>query len=264
MDSLPNLPNHQTVQTIKMTFPVEIRIGPAEIHAHLLFELLAYTLAYRYYVRLRRQNADPIGDEDRLSIFIGAAFGAFWGSHLLGVLERPFDFSKLTFLYFFANKTIAGGLLGGLAGVEITKKIIGVRVSSGDLMTYPLLLGMGIGRIGCHLEGLNDGTFGTHATLPWAVDFGDGIPRHPVNLYELFFLTGLGLFLVLLEKRKPLPDGYRFRFFMIAYLCYRFFAEYLKPAHFWPDTGLSSIQMACIGGLFYYAGLFGLFRRPRF
>lgn len=246
-----------------MSFPVEIHLGSAKIHAHLVFELLAYTLAYRYYLWLRRRSADPIGDEDRLSIFIGAAFGAFWGSHLLGVLERPFEASKLTFLYFFANKTIAGGLLGGLAGVEITKKIIGVRVSSGDLMTYPLLLGMGIGRIGCHLGGLEDGTFGLPAALPWAVDFGDGLPRHPVNLYELLFLAGLGAFMVCLEKQKPLPDGYRFRFFMIAYLIYRFFAEYLKPAHFWPAIGLSSIQMACLGGLLYYANLFGLFRLPR-
>ena len=74
-----------------MHYPVVFHFGPAHVHAHLVFELLAYSLAYQYYQWLRRRSDDPIGDEQRVFIFIGAAFGAFWGSHLLGVLERPFE-----------------------------------------------------------------------------------------------------------------------------------------------------------------------------
>ena len=55
-------------------------------------------------------------------------------------------------------------------------------------MVFPLLLGMALGRVGCHLAGLTDGTYGTATTLPWALDLGDGVARHPTNLYEIGFL----------------------------------------------------------------------------
>ncbi|MDX1911806.1 MAG: prolipoprotein diacylglyceryl transferase, partial [Saprospiraceae bacterium] len=150
------------------------------------------------------------------------------------------------------NKTIVGGLLGGLIGVESTKKIIGVSTSSGDLMTYPLLFALMIGRIGCHLAGLTDGTHGIPADVPWAMDFGDGISRHPVNLYEVLFLAVLAFSLFLTEKKHPLPNGRRFQVFMIAYLLWRFFLEWFKPVWVWPVPGLSTIQMAALAGLIYY------------
>lgn len=34
------------------------------------------------------------------------------------------------------------------------KKRLGIRTSSGDLMVFPLLLGLAIGRLGCHFSGL--------------------------------------------------------------------------------------------------------------
>ncbi len=235
-----------------MAYPVVFHLGPAQIQAHIVFELLAYTLGYQYYVWLRRRSDDPIVDEHRMFIFIGAAFGAFWGSHLLGVVERPLETPPSLFLYFLANKTIVGGLLGGLLGVEITKKLLGITTSSGDLMTFPLMLGLAIGRVGCHLQGLSDGTFGSASPLPWAVDFGDGILRHPVNLYEILFLGVIALLIFTLERSRTLANGSRFKIFMIGYLLWRFMLEYLKPAFFWPVVGLSSIQIACLAGLWYY------------
>ena len=52
-----------------------------------------------------------------------------------------------------------------------------------------------IGRWGCHFAGLADGTYGVPTTLPWGVDYGDHIARHPVALYEsgamaAFFAAG--------------------------------------------------------------------------
>jgi prolipoprotein diacylglyceryltransferase len=243
-------------------FPLEFHVGTAVIPAHLLFEMLAYTAGYRLYVWQRARGSDLISDEHRWWIFIGAAAGALLGSHALGTMENPQVLSRINWLAWMGNKTIVGGLLGGLAGVETTKKVIGIRVSSGDLMTYPLILGMAVGRLGCHFAGLADGTHGCPSDLPWAIDFGDGIPRHPVNLYEITFLTLLAACLLGLEKIKrakpdrehslpSLPDGARFKIFMITYLIWRFFVEWLKPVWF-STFGLSVIQMACIAGLFYY------------
>ena len=83
------------------------------------------------------------------------------------------------------GKTIVGALIFGLISVELMKRYIGVRQSTGDLYAIPLALGIAIGRIGCFLTGLSDNTYGTPTTLPWAVNFGDGIPRHPTQLYEI-------------------------------------------------------------------------------
>jgi phosphatidylglycerol---prolipoprotein diacylglyceryl transferase len=234
-----------------MHYPLVIPVGDSGIHVHLIFEMLAFTTGYRYYVYLRARSDDPVSDDGRFWVFFGAAFGAFWGSHILGCLERPVETTRF-WLYFMANKTIVGGLMGGLAAVEITKKIVGIKTSTGDLMTCPIIAGLCIGRIGCHLEGLDDGTFGLPAALPWAIDFGDGIPRHPVNLYEIFFLIALGLGIYWAEHRFTLANGAKFKILMIGYLIFRFFVEYLKPAYFWPGLPLTTIQSACLAGLGYY------------
>ncbi len=230
-----------------MTFPITI----FDIHLHLIFEILAYSIGYRFYVFLRNKSHDLISDEGRLWIFIGAAAGAFLGSHILGILENPSKWNQLNLIYFMGNKTIVGGLLGGLIGVELTKKFIGVTTSSGDLMTFPIILALSIGRIGCFAEGLEDGTFGITTTLPWGINFGDGLYRHPTQLYEIIFLIILGFLLFLLEKNVVLLNGSRFKVLMVSYLIFRFLIEFIKPNEFY-SFGVCSIQIACIFGLLYY------------
>ena len=102
--------------------------------------------------------------------------GAAFGSKLLFLLEDP----RLTWhnlhdpAYLMGGKTIVGALVFGLISVELIKRYIGLRQSTGDLYAIPLALGIAIGRIGCFLTGLADNTYGTPTTLPWAINFGDG------------------------------------------------------------------------------------------
>jgi prolipoprotein diacylglyceryltransferase len=236
-------------------FPVNIPFGKSSIPAHLICETLAYFLGYRYYAYLRKHTDDKISTENRLVIFIGAAFGALVGSHLVGVLENPLLLPHFNLVYLMGNKTIVGGMLGGLIGVEITKKQIGVTVSSGDLMVYPLILAMIIGRIGCFLAGLDDGTYGVASNLPWAINFGDGIRRHPTNLYEILFWVLLGVTLKLVEKKYQFTDGSKFKIFLTAYLLFRFWVEFIKPDYFF-SFGLSVIQLVCLAGILYYYKVF--------
>jgi phosphatidylglycerol:prolipoprotein diacylglycerol transferase len=240
-----------------VVYPVELAWGSLRLPVHLLCEVLAYSLGYRFYTALRARTADRISDQGRQIIFIGAAAGALLGSRLLGLLEHPelLLHPPGGWLYYTTNKTIVGGFLGGLLGVELTKKRLGITASSGDLMVYPLLLGLAIGRLGCHLSGLEDGTFGTATRLPWGLDFGDGIPRHPTNLYEISFLALLGALLWLLEHRRPLPNGRRFELFLAAYLLFRLLIEFLKPTVALPGLCLTAIQWACVAGLGYYIWL---------
>jgi prolipoprotein diacylglyceryltransferase len=221
--------------------------------SHLIFEVLAYFIGFRYYLYLKKSKGDSIDYQNRLMIVIGAAFGALVGSRLLGALENLTLFweYKTNFMYYYANKTIIGGLLGGLWGVELCKKMIGESQSSGDLFTYPLIVGIAIGRIGCFLAGLSDNTHGSPTDFFLGYDFGDGILRHPIQLYEIAFLFLLLLGLISLSRRVKLASGALFKLFMIFYLTFRFFIEFIKPVYLLP-FGLSSIQLACLLGLLYY------------
>ena len=236
-----------------MEFPLVFNLGPFSIQAHLIFELLAFGLGFRYFQHLRKGQTDQISTQNRIWIIIGAAAGALIGSRLLGALESPSTFfgGQVSWLYFYQSKTIIGGLLGGLIGVESIKRFIGEKQSSGDLFTFPLILGMMIGRIGCFSAGVSELTYGLASNLPWAMDLGDGIPRHPTALYEIIFLLFIWIGLYLLEKKVQLVSGARFKIFMTAYLLYRFGVSFIQPGEI-ALFGLKTIQLACIAGLIYY------------
>jgi phosphatidylglycerol:prolipoprotein diacylglycerol transferase len=235
--------------------------GPS---VHLVFELLAYAVGVRWYLHnLHRQpagtpRADPL---QRWAIPAGAVFGAALCSKLLYVLQYMTALQGQPMSVWFSGKTIVGGLLGGLIGVELAKRSVAWRHSTGDAFVAPLLAGMMIGRLGCQFAGLKDLTYGGVTSLPWGWDYGDDLPRHPVALYEI---GGLLLIAGLLRySSMPLArrSGDRFRAFMIGYLLLRLGLDYLKPPHFPVAAGqlapalygpFSAIQWACIGGLAYY------------
>jgi len=112
-----------------------------------------------------------------------------------------------------------------------------------------------IGRTGCFLAGLDDGTYGVASNLPWAINFGDGIRRHPTNLYEIAFWFLLWLTLIITEKKVRFTDGSKFKIFLSAYLVFRLGIEFIKPDFFF-SFGLSVIQLACIAGILYYYKVF--------
>jgi len=143
-------------------------------------------------------------------------------------------------------------LLGSLLVVEITKKMIHEKTSSGDLFTYPLILAMMIGRIGCFTSGLTEETYGIKTSSFLGINLGDGVYRHPVTLYEVAFLALLWFILKTIERRVTLINGYRFQFFMIAYLAFRFMLDFIKP-HYVYFLGMGTIQLCCIIGLSYYS-----------
>jgi phosphatidylglycerol:prolipoprotein diacylglycerol transferase len=237
-----------------MPFPIELKLGSLSISLHLVFETLGMAIGFRYFLYLRNRQKDRINDSNRVWIIIGATFGAFFFSRLVGAFENPLSLfhSQHPLLYLYANKTIVGGLLGGLLMVELTKKLIGEKTSSGDLFTYPLILAMMIGRIGCFTSGLGEDTYGLPTTSGLGINLGDGLYRHPVTLYEIAFLALLWLTLTLVEKKAPLQNGYRYQFFMIAYLTFRLLLDVIKP-HYPLVAGLGTIQLCCIAGLLYYA-----------
>lgn len=101
------------------------------------------------------------------------------------------------------------------------------------------------------LHGIEDHTVGLPTTLPWGINFGDGIARHPTSLYEILLLLWCFIGLRQLDSYATLPDGMRFKLFLSTYLIYRFLVAFIQPSYLWFGM-LSAIQLACLACLMYY------------
>ena len=235
-----------------MTIPFEPVVFGIKLNIHLILEYLAFFIAFRYYVWLRKKATDQISNGNRLSIILGAIIGAFIGSRLTGFFENPgIALSPQNLFLLLNTKSIMGGLFGGLIGVETAKKIIHEKKSSGDLFTFPIITGIIIGRTGCFLTGIKEFTYGKETNFITGMDLGDGLLRHPTSLYEIFFLILLFIFLKKIRFYTDKESGLLFKIFMLAYFGFRFVIEFLKPNVFYV-AGLSSIQILCVICWIYY------------
>lgn len=234
-----------------MDFPVYFNLFGKQFSAHLLFESLAFFVGFRYYLFLKKDYSDTIPAVHRIYAIAGAIGGALIGSRLLGALENPEVLTSGNWLEIYKSKTIIGGLFGGLLGVELVKKLVGEKQSTGDLFVLPLILGIFIGRIGCFLTGTIESTYGIQTASVFGMDLGDGIKRHPLALYEMFYLLLLFVCCFWMFKKRLLENGSLFKLFMVLYFLFRFLAEFLKPNVFFA-LGLSSVQWCCLACFYYY------------
>jgi prolipoprotein diacylglyceryltransferase len=237
-----------------LDFPLTLKLGGVSLSLHALLEMAAFFIGFRYFIYLSNKKGDHYSSNKRIYVIIGAIFGTLIGSRLIGSLERPDQLftTDNIFWYIYSNKTVLGGFLGGLFGVELMKKIIGEKQASGDLFVYPIILALIIGRIGCLSMGIYEETYGIPTPLPWGMHLGDEALRHPVSLYEIIFLSLLWLTLSLSAKRMSFETGALFKMFMIAYLAFRFLLDFIKP-HYSIAAGLSTIQLTSLLGLLYYS-----------
>lgn len=236
-----------------MSFPVFLSVGGRRLHPHIVFEVLAYFVGLCCYLWLRRRRGDHLTAHARWSVLVAAIVGGAIGSRALYWLEDP----DATFrhwndaVFLMSGKTVVGGLVGGLIAVEWVKAHLGIMRATGDLLAVPLAIGIAVGRVGCFLTGLEDRTYGVATTLPWGVDFGDGIARHPTALYESAFLVVLTVVLAWL-MRRPLVEGLLFKIFILTYMGFRLVIDVLKP-DLRIVVGLSAIQCVCLLTFAYYA-----------
>ena len=233
-----------------MTLPFQVDFFGDKVYVHFFFETLSFMVGIRLYYYLKKGVNDSISDINRLWIMLGAMIGALIGSRVIAMFEIPEDISHQTWLIFYQNKTIAGGFLGGLFGVEITKKIIGVKIASGDIYVIPILVALFIGRIGCFSMGIKEPAFGNETNLFTGMNLGDGKLRHPVALYEMIYLILLFMLFQIL-KNKSIINGDRFKIFIVLYFLYRFLVEFIKPYHSLL-LDLSCIQWCAVFIFAYY------------
>lgn len=145
------------------------------------------------------------------AMFFGTANALLSGQHALGF-------------------SMVGGIAGAIAAIEAFKRFTGVSGSTGIVFAAPFAATVAVGRWGCFFSGLADFTYGTPTTVPWAVDFGDGVARHPVQLYESFAMAAMLVVLIqrfIARDRFWLSNG----FYLTVgwYGLQRFVWEFFKP-----------------------------------
>jgi prolipoprotein diacylglyceryltransferase len=194
-------------------------------YIHLWFDLIAYVVSVLVYRALFGKESLLPSGEQRWYYYTVVIIGFVTGAVTLSIFN-----AYLSLGIWAVGKSIIGALLGAIIAVEWYKHTQGIRGSTGAYFVPSLAIGIAVGRIGCFLSGLKDYTYGVETTLPWSVDFGDGVLRHPVQLYEsgvmvLFFLVALWLY----RYRRVWFESHIFYLFVVVYGLQRFGWEMLKP-----------------------------------
>jgi phosphatidylglycerol:prolipoprotein diacylglycerol transferase len=177
-------------------------------------------------VVVSRRTQQPLGLTrwERLGLGIGAFCGGMLGAKLPFALLDWDGFLSGT-AWFADGKTIVFGLVGGYLGVEAAKWAMDIRVKTGDGFAAPVATSIAIGRLACFTAGC---CYGVPTDLPWGVTFGDGVPRHPTQLYEFALHASCAVVLALLQARGAFR-GQLIKLYIIAYLLYRFATEFIRP-----------------------------------
>ena len=195
--------------------------------AHYLGDLVAWNgtaLATRWQYRRWPDAAEALARVTNTSYFVSLALGALAGAWLLG------SANSLRSIAAAPSHSVAGALAGGIIAVELWKWRMGVRQSTGAAFVLPLAVGLALGRLGCLFSGLPDFTYGTPTDLPWAFDLGDGIGRHPVQLYESLAMATFALLFVRARiVGKDWTRAHAFHALIIVYAGQRFVWEFFKP-----------------------------------
>jgi len=200
-------------------------------------------------LRLRtKKYGDTSGNN--VPLILAALFGGILGAKvpiwIVYYREILNALPDLTLL--LSGRTIVGGLIGGTIAVRIARQKLGFRERRGNLFAPSIALGISIGRLGCFFQGC---CYGTETDLPWSVNLGDGLQRHPVQLYEACFCFILFCVLYRIPPTR-FKQGLLFDGFMISYFTFRFFEEFIRTDHE-IVYGLSFFQWVSIAVVLWFS-----------
>lgn len=215
-----------------------------------------------------------------------AIIGGVLGSKLFHILENLGEFAEdpLGMIFSTGGLTFYGGLIVAGAWIAWYVRKKGVRILDvADAVAPGLMIGYGIGRIGCYLAG--DGDWGVCSALEnkpgwipawlWsetfpnnilnlnvaqqcALDYGPGYDGvYPTMLYE--FAMAAVLFGILWAVRAhPFKAGWLFSLYLVFAGAERFLIEQIRVNNEFELFGLVVTQAEVISSLLILAGLIGL------
>ena len=192
---------------------------------HGAFDVLAWTAAGLAALWLTRiEKIAFVAVSTGLSYLAAILFGAGLGAYAFGTANLWLSGMP------GVARSIEGAVAGGIIAVELYKRAARIRTRTGARFALPFCVGVAVGRIGCYFAGLDDFTYGTPTALPWGHDFGDGILRHPVQLYEAAAMAAFAAFYIVAARlRDPFVIDNGFYLAAGFYAAQRFGWEFLKP-----------------------------------
>jgi phosphatidylglycerol:prolipoprotein diacylglycerol transferase len=184
--------------------------------------------------------------DDRLVlVYVAALAGAFLGAKLvyLGAEGWLHWHDANRWVILATGKSVTGALLGGYFAVEIAKRALGYRGTTGDWFAVIVPVGIVLGRVGCILNGC---CLGRACAPSWfTMNDANGVARWPAALVELLF-NALMLGAVLILRRQKILPGQHFHIYLMAYGIFRFFHEFLRdtPQIVGPVSGYQIAALA--------------------
>ena len=232
-------------------YPILFEFGPFIISSFGVMMVIAFLLG-NYLLRrdVVAQGYDPIIAED---ITFRAAIGGILGAkvyylietiptgqaadNINGLIEIIAGIFTLSggriaagIQNFGAGLVFLGGLIGGVTAISwyvYRKKLNWLEIA--DLAAPFLVLGHGIGRIGCFLVGDD---YGIASNLPWAIAFPKGLPPtditvHPTQLYEMAAYFSIFFYLRYRKRNQQFKGEIMFEYLFLGGLA-RFMVEFIR------------------------------------
>ena len=236
-------------------------------HIKILYDLTGYLSAFWvtwfFYTKVFRRDELPnpfSSKNEKIEYMLSVIAGAM----LWGILISTFDGFMISGRNpengILISKSIAGALFWWVITAEIYKYFHKIKIPTGILFLPGIIIWICIGRIGAIITWLRDFTYGTPTMLPWGIDFGDNIKRHPTMIHEMIILI---LFFLIFciglsgkERKWWINNG--FYLFVIIYFLYRFFVGFIQPYSTW-WFWLSTYQFISIPMIVY--GIFMLTKK---
>jgi phosphatidylglycerol:prolipoprotein diacylglycerol transferase len=201
--------------------PVLFDINGFQVHSYGVMGAAGFL--FTAFTALARGRALNVKPERMADLMFWSALVALVGARIVFIVQNP---GVLNGLMEWVNLRTGGLVFYGaiLFGVPMGSLLIWrfkmPFFATWDIFGAAFPIAHGLSRIGCFLAGC---CYGSHFTGPWAVTFRDPMsvaplnaPMHPTQLYEAFFLFGLGIVCNILYYRKRF-DGQVMLVYLIGY-----------------------------------------------
>lgn len=225
--------------------PIAVSLGPIAIRWYGLMYLAAF-VAFIVLCRRRARSRPELGWNMRMidDVLFYGVLGVIVGGRLGYVLfyKPAYYLAHMAEIpaVWQGGMSFHGGFIGVLAAMWLYARSRRLGFwSVMDFIAPAVPLGLAFGRLGNFINGE---LWGRATDLPWAMVFpqaGDGIARHPSQLYQSG-LEGLALFVLLwLYAKRPRPSGAISGAFLLGYGAFRFLAEFARE----PDSFLGILSL---------------------
>ncbi len=227
--------------------PVLLQIGPLAIRYYGLVYAIGFLFAYLFFIK-KYKEVKNLKKNDVENLILYLILGVIIGARLLlFVFYDPSVFwtnPLQIFKIWEGGMSFHGGLIGGILIIwwfSRKHKINFYEIT--DLLTIPVAIMLGIGRIANFINGE---LYGTLTNVSWCFKFpaAEGC-RHPSQLYEMaknFFIAG---FLAILKTKKSFVPGVLTWIFVLMYGILRFIVNFWREETRW--LGISMGQYLCLG-----------------